>query len=340
MRELRLALGEWSGDPLEDLPGSSWAAEESAHLVELRLTIEEDLAEAELALGRGASVTAGLAKLVGAHPFRERLRALAAHALYQAGRQADALGLLAEGRRVLMEDLGLDPDPWSREMERRILGQDPELRPRRTAEVGAAAGAADAGKTAAVTEAANTEAANTAEKAGTAETTGAGEAAAEPAGQEKGTGLVGRGAEAGVLARAVSGDGHRVVLLAGEPGIGKTSPPSTRPTSRGRGAGGWYGAVAGTAPARHPTGPGRRRCRTWSAGMANWRNSPEPEPGPEQGPKPGRSKAGPGPGAEPGRPEAGRSGGSGRKGGPSEPGKRGKEGSLGGLRCTRRSPGC
>ncbi|WP_326636432.1 AAA family ATPase [Streptosporangium sp. NBC_01755] len=223
VRELRLALGEWSGDPLEDLPGSSWAAEESAHLVELRLTIEEDLAEAELALGRGASVTAGLAKLVGAHPFRERLRALAAHALYQAGRQADALGLLAEGRRVLMEDLGLDPDPWSREMERRILGQDPELRPRRTAEVGAAAGAADAGKTAAVTEAANTEAANTAEKAGTAETTGAGEAAAEPAGQEKGTGLVGRGAEAGVLARAVSGDGHRVVLLAGEPGIGKTS---------------------------------------------------------------------------------------------------------------------
>ncbi|MER5628729.1 BTAD domain-containing putative transcriptional regulator [Streptosporangium sp. NPDC002544] len=208
VRELRLALGEWSGEPLDGLAESSWAAEERVHLVELRLTIEEDLAEAELALSRGAAVTSGLTKLVAAHPFRERLRTLAAHALYQAGRQADALGLLAEGRRLLMEDLGLDPDPRSREMERRILGQDPALRPRHTAEPGGAAEAADAGKTAVVAEATGAERA-----AG----------AAEPAGLENGTGLVGRQAEAGVLERAVTGDGHRVVLLAGEPGIGKTS---------------------------------------------------------------------------------------------------------------------
>ncbi|GAA4193578.1 hypothetical protein GCM10022252_36730 [Streptosporangium oxazolinicum] len=179
VRELRLALGEWSGEPLADLSGSSWAVEESAHLAELRLTTEEDLAEAELALGRGAALTSGLAHLVGAHPFRERLRVLAAHALYQAGRQADALGALAEGRRLLMEDMGLDPDPRSREMERRILGQDPALTPRIVAET--------------VRE------------------------------KEKGSGLVGRDAETEALERAVAGDGHRVVLLAGEPGIGKTS---------------------------------------------------------------------------------------------------------------------
>ncbi|WP_084195155.1 BTAD domain-containing putative transcriptional regulator [Streptosporangium amethystogenes] len=199
VRELRLALGEWSGEPLDGLAESSWVAEERAHLIELRLTIEEDLAEAELALGRGTAVTSRLAKLVAAHPFRERLRTLAAHALYQAGRQADGLGLLAEGRRLLMEDLGLDPDPRSREMERRILGQDPALRPRHTA---------DAGKAAVVAEA-----------TGAARPSGA----AEPVGLENGTGLVGRQAEAGVLERAVAGDGHRVVLLAGEPGIGKTS---------------------------------------------------------------------------------------------------------------------
>ncbi|MFF3443415.1 BTAD domain-containing putative transcriptional regulator [Streptosporangium sp. NPDC002721] len=175
---LRLALGEWRGEPLADLSGTSWAVEESAHLAELRLTIEEDLAEAELALGRGAALTGGLVHLVGAHPFRERLRVLAAHALYQAGRQADALGVLAEGRRLLMEDMGLDPDPRSREMERRILGQDAALTPRVVVEAG-------------------------------------------PAG--KGAGLVGRDAEAEVLERAVAGDGHRTVLLAGEPGIGKTS---------------------------------------------------------------------------------------------------------------------
>jgi|GEM_PF-1628769 len=179
---LRPALGEWRGEPLADLSGTSWAVEERAHLAELRLTIEEDLAEAELALGRGAELTGGLAHLIGAHPFRERLRVLTAHALYQAGRQADALGVLAEGRRLLMEEMGLDPDPRSREMERRILGQDPELRPRLVASTGQAV-----------------------------------------AKEAEGAWLVGRGAEAEVLERAVAGEGHRVVLLAGEPGIGKTS---------------------------------------------------------------------------------------------------------------------
>ncbi|GAA2866178.1 BTAD domain-containing putative transcriptional regulator [Streptosporangium fragile] len=176
-RELRLALREWRGEPLTDFAQTAWAEEEAAHLAEFRLTLEEDLAAADLALGRGAALTGGLTRLVGAHPFRERLRVLAAHALYQAGRQADALGVLAEGRRRLVEELGLDPDPRSREMERRILAQDPALTPRLQAEAGAREAAP----------------------------------------------LVGRRAETEALETAVAGDGHRVVLLAGEPGIGKTS---------------------------------------------------------------------------------------------------------------------
>ncbi|MEV4242484.1 BTAD domain-containing putative transcriptional regulator [Streptosporangium canum] len=172
---LRQALGEWRGEPLTDFAGVSWAAEEIAHLGEFRLTLEEDAAEADLALGRGSTLTGGLAQLVAAHPFRERLRVLGAHALYQAGRQAEALAVLAEGRRLLVEGLGLDPDPRSREMERRILAQDPALTPRVRATVRQSAR------------------------------------------------LVGREAEAQVLDLAVAGEGHRVVLLAGEPGIGKTS---------------------------------------------------------------------------------------------------------------------
>nr|BFE87032.1 hypothetical protein GCM10020093_096330 [Planobispora longispora] len=98
--------------------------------MEFRLTLEEDAAEADLALGLGEALTGRLARLVAAHPFRERLRVLGAHALYQAGRQADALAVLAEGRRLLVEDLGLDPGPRAREMERRILAQDAALMPR------------------------------------------------------------------------------------------------------------------------------------------------------------------------------------------------------------------
>ncbi|GGS61136.1 ATPase AAA [Planobispora rosea] len=172
--EFRRALEEWRGEPLADFAQAPWAEGETAHLAEFRLTLEEDAAEADLALGRGEALTGRLSRLVAAHPLRERLRVLGAHALYQAGRQADALAVLAEGRRLLVEDLGLDPGPRSREMERRILAQDPALTPRVHV-------TAEAPR------------------------------------------LVGREAETAELRRAVAEDGHRVVLLAGEPGIGKTS---------------------------------------------------------------------------------------------------------------------
>ncbi|MFI6508338.1 BTAD domain-containing putative transcriptional regulator [Streptosporangium sp. NPDC050855] len=233
-RELRRALGEWGGEPLADLAASSWAAEEAAHLAEFRLTIEEDLAGAELALGRGAALNGRLAQLVAAHPFRERLRVLAAHALYQAGRQADALAVLAEGRRLLMEDLGLDPDAGSREMERRILAQDPALTPRPPAGVQSARGAPSTASTVGTPSAVGavgavgvadvTNRASAASAVGTVGTVGAagdaGTGTATEAGQDDGP--VGRDAETAVLERVVAGAGHRVVLLAGEPGIGKT----------------------------------------------------------------------------------------------------------------------
>ncbi|WP_214106431.1 BTAD domain-containing putative transcriptional regulator [Acrocarpospora catenulata] len=177
-RQLRLALSEWRGDPLTGFEGQPWAEEEQPALAELRLAIVEDAAEAELALGRGAELVSELARLVAAYPTRERLRRLGAHALYQGGRQADALALLAEGRRLLVGELGLDPDPRSRELESRILAQDPGLIPTPASPV------------------------------------------PEPAGPG---GVIGRDAETAQLRRAVERPGHRVALVAGEPGIGKTS---------------------------------------------------------------------------------------------------------------------
>ncbi len=138
-REFRLALSEWRGDALTGFENLAWAREERVALDELRLTVVEEANEADLALGRGSELVPELVRLVAAYPTRERVRRHAAHALYQAGRQADALALLAEGRRVLVDELGLDPDPRTRDLEARILAQDAALAPRRSGAAGRAA---------------------------------------------------------------------------------------------------------------------------------------------------------------------------------------------------------
>ncbi len=193
--QLRLALKEWRGEPLAGFEDEPWARDEIAHLAELRLSVVEDVAQAELALGLGPALVPELTRLVAAHPLRERLRRLGAHALYQAGRQADALALLAEGRRLLVGELGLDPDPRSRELERRILEQDPALTPPPP-------------------PATPHDPAPTATPVPEADTDGPG--------RREGA-LIGRAAESRVLRRAVTADGPLIVLVAGEPGIGKTS---------------------------------------------------------------------------------------------------------------------
>jgi DNA-binding SARP family transcriptional activator len=128
--ELRKALAEWRGEPLDEIPDRPWIREEAHYLSELHRAIVEDAAEADLAQGLGPALVPQLGRLLAAFPYRERLRALAAHALYQAGRQADALALIAEGRRQLVDGFGVDPDPRLRLMEERILHHDPALNAR------------------------------------------------------------------------------------------------------------------------------------------------------------------------------------------------------------------
>ncbi|SEM14578.1 AfsR/SARP family transcriptional regulator [Nonomuraea pusilla] len=105
---LREALALWRGTPLADAPHAAAAA---AALEELRLAATEDRVQADLELGGHREVVAELRGLTAAHPLRERLRAQLMRALYGAGRQAEALAVYAEARRVLGEELGVDPGP-------------------------------------------------------------------------------------------------------------------------------------------------------------------------------------------------------------------------------------
>ena len=124
---LRSALSLWRGAPLADLTYEPFAQPEAARLEALRLLAQEERIEAELALGRGPDLVPELEALVADHPLQERPRAQLMLALYRSGRQADALDVFREGRRILDEELGLEPGPALRELESAILRQDPEL---------------------------------------------------------------------------------------------------------------------------------------------------------------------------------------------------------------------
>ena len=190
---LREALGLWRGEVLEDL-GPDAGGAVGARWDEQRRTAEEDLFDAELRCGRAREVVASLVDAVRSEPLRERRRGLLALALYRDGRQAEALAVIEEGRRLLAEELGLDQSPALRALQSRILEHDPEL----TA-VPAPVAASPTPLPVPVQR-----------------------LAAEPSGRS----LVGRQAELrvldGVLDDVLSGAGCRHVVLEGEPGVGKT----------------------------------------------------------------------------------------------------------------------
>jgi DNA-binding SARP family transcriptional activator/tetratricopeptide (TPR) repeat protein len=181
---LEQALALWTGDPFAAIADILEVAPHVARLEELRLLAVEELAAANLALGRGAAQVPELAALAALHPLRERLQVLLARAMYAGGRQVDALEALRGTRIRMAEELGLDASPELRELETAILNQQVE--------------------------------------------TPAPAARAPSPGPDRGStdpGFTGRYRELDVLADAwrLAQDGRGgVVVITGEPGIGKT----------------------------------------------------------------------------------------------------------------------
>jgi len=226
------SLGLWRGPALGELAGLPFASGWAARLEQLRLAAVEERFEAYLACGRHAGMVDELEQLISAEPLRERLWAQLMVALYRSGRQAEALRAYGRLRAVLAEELGIDPGPDLRRLEDAILRQDEVL-----------------------------------------EWAPAPEAAPRPDppvafrdGLPRPAAFVGREPELAALRhwfdRAVAGEG-RLVLVRGEPGIGKTGiAEEVAATARARGV----PVLWGSAHEDEGGGP----FRPWAEALAGW----------------------------------------------------------------------
>ena len=121
------ALALWRGPALQGLTDTAWFSAEARRLEALRVDALEEQFEVALALGEHRELTPGLRAALADNPFRERLWGQLMLALYRGGRQADALEAFQEARRVLADELGLEPGPELRRLQEAILAHDPAI---------------------------------------------------------------------------------------------------------------------------------------------------------------------------------------------------------------------
>ncbi|WP_063763314.1 AfsR/SARP family transcriptional regulator [Streptomyces sp. NRRL WC-3742] len=125
-RLLTQALDLFSGPPLIGIPGT-YADAQRLRLAERRVAASEELCSTALDIGLHAEIVGELNNLTAEHPLRERLRELLMLALYRCGRQAEALGVYTDTRKLLIEELGVEPGAGLSTMHNRILAADPTL---------------------------------------------------------------------------------------------------------------------------------------------------------------------------------------------------------------------
>ncbi|MFF0740896.1 BTAD domain-containing putative transcriptional regulator [Streptomyces sp. NPDC004111] len=120
------ALGLWDGEALASVPGP-YAESQRVRLEEWFLQLTEARLDLDLEVGCHSEAVPELTALTAAHPLRERLRELLMLALYRCGRQAEALAVYTDTRRLLADELGVDPRAELSRLQQRILAADAEL---------------------------------------------------------------------------------------------------------------------------------------------------------------------------------------------------------------------
>jgi len=121
------ALALWRGEPLADVGSEALALREVPRLAEMRLQTLETRIDADLHLGHHAEAITELRQLTAAHPLRERLHGLLMLAMYQDGRQGEALAVYQQARAMLVEELGTEPGAALSRVHQQILTGDPAL---------------------------------------------------------------------------------------------------------------------------------------------------------------------------------------------------------------------
>jgi DNA-binding SARP family transcriptional activator len=195
-RDFVQALALWQGAALADFPDEPFAAGPAARWESLRLSAREDLFELQLAAGEHASALPEMEALLRGHPLRERLCGQLIVAQYRTGLQTEALETYHTLRRALAEELGLQPGPALQQLERAVLTHEPSLLP-----------------------------GDPAERALDGTTSGPGHSTPGRTSARQPAPIVGRRSELARFATALddarAGRGS-LLLVAGEPGIGKT----------------------------------------------------------------------------------------------------------------------
>lgn len=129
---LGAALELWRGSALDDFGYDEFAQTERMRLTEIRIGAREDRIEADLAGGQSGQLVSEIEVLRQEHPLRERLVGQHMLALYRSGRAADALRAMTAFRRLLGEELGVDPSPALARLEEQVLLHADAIQPRRS----------------------------------------------------------------------------------------------------------------------------------------------------------------------------------------------------------------